>query len=82
MNKCTVVSVFLPIFVFACNEQPLAVNHATVRAEPALQASVPAPAVTGGFDGGRAFDHVRHLLELGPRPPGCEAIHKKEYIAA
>jgi glutaminyl-peptide cyclotransferase len=82
LNKYAVVSVLLAMFVFACNEQPVPVSRATVRAEPAMQASAPAPAVTGGFDGGRAFDHVRHLVELGPRPPGSEAIHKaQEYIA-
>lgn len=54
MNKCAVVSVLLAIFAFACNEQPVAVSRATVGAEPAMQASAPAPAVTGGFDGGLA----------------------------
>jgi glutaminyl-peptide cyclotransferase len=28
-----------------------------------------------GFDGTRAFEHVRHLVELGPRPPASDAIH-------
>ncbi len=82
MNKCAVFCVLLAMFAFACNEQPVAVSRATVGAEPAMQASAPAPAVTGGFDGGQAFDHVRRLVELGPRPPGSEAIHKaQEYIA-
>jgi len=36
------------------------------------------PETTGGFDGSRAFEHVRHLVELGPRPPGSEAIRRAQ----
>lgn len=31
-----------------------------------------------GFDGARAFEHVRHLVEIGPRPPGSEGIRKAQ----
>lgn len=37
--------------------------------------AAPAPNTTGGFDGARAYEHVRHLVELGPRPPDSDAIH-------
>jgi Zn-dependent M28 family amino/carboxypeptidase len=35
-----------------------------------------------GFNGERAFEDLRHLVDLGPRPPGSEALrHAREYIA-
>jgi len=35
-----------------------------------------------GFDGERAFEDLRHLVDLGPRPPGSEALQRaREYIA-
>jgi glutaminyl-peptide cyclotransferase len=33
---------------------------------------------TEGFDGVRAFEHVRHLVELGPRPPASDAIRQAQ----
>lgn len=33
---------------------------------------------TQGFDGSRAFEHVRHLVELGPRPPGSDGIRRAQ----
>jgi hypothetical protein len=39
-------------------------------------------AAAAGFDGERAFEDPRHLVELGPRPPGSEALQRaREYIA-
>ncbi len=36
---------------------------------------------TGGFDGAKAFEHVRRQVEIGPRPPGSEGIRKaQDYI--
>jgi glutaminyl-peptide cyclotransferase len=33
------------------------------------------------FSGERALDHVQHLVDLGPRPPGSEALEKsRDYI--
>ncbi|MGC1685611.1 MAG: M28 family peptidase [Candidatus Acidiferrales bacterium] len=37
-----------------------------------------APSVTGGFDGAQAFEHVRKLVEIGPRPPGSDGIHRAQ----
>jgi Zn-dependent M28 family amino/carboxypeptidase len=35
-----------------------------------------------GFDGERTFEDLRHLVDLGPRPPGSEALQRaREYIA-
>ena len=45
--------------------------------------AAPPPEKTGGFDGQRAFEHVRKLVEIGPRPPASEGIRKtQEYIEA
>lgn len=30
------------------------------------------------FDGSRAYEHVRHLVEIGPRPPGSDGIHRAQ----
>jgi glutaminyl-peptide cyclotransferase len=30
------------------------------------------------FDGARAYEHVRHLVEIGPRPPASEGIHRAQ----
>ena len=32
----------------------------------------------GNFDGARAYEHVRHLVEIGPRPPASDGIHKAQ----
>jgi glutaminyl-peptide cyclotransferase len=53
-------------------------------------ASVVAVALTRGdqsspvrFDGQRAFEHVRHLVDFGPRPPGSAALERsRQYIVA
>jgi len=39
-------------------------------------------AATRGFNGERAFNDLRQLVELGPRPPGSRALHRaREYIS-
>jgi glutaminyl-peptide cyclotransferase len=30
------------------------------------------------FDGSRAYEHVRHLVEIGPRPPASDGIHRAQ----
>jgi len=32
----------------------------------------------GNFDGARAYEHVRQLVEIGPRPPASEGIHRAQ----
>jgi len=45
-------------------------------AGPSLDATAP-PA----FDGGNAFEHVRHLVSLGPRPPGSAGLGEtRQYL--
>src|ERR1700735_1258956 len=34
--------------------------------------TAPAPETVDGFDGTRAFEHVRHLVEIGPRVPATD----------
>jgi len=36
-----------------------------------------APA-TSNFDGARAYEHVRHLVDIGPRPPASDGIHRAQ----
>jgi glutaminyl-peptide cyclotransferase len=33
---------------------------------------------SGNFDGARAHEHVRHLVEIGPRPPATDGIHRAQ----
>jgi len=65
----------------ACTSQtPATGKPDTERMSTTLAALPPAPppSSNGGFDGSRAFEHVRRLVELGPRPPGSEAIHRAQ----
>jgi Zn-dependent M28 family amino/carboxypeptidase len=48
---------------------------------PAPGDEAPAPEITGGFDGRRAYDQVVKQVSFGPRPPGSAAIAKlQEYL--
>jgi glutaminyl-peptide cyclotransferase len=78
------------MWISGCNSQPMAITQdGNEKQQSTPQESVashvlPAPpsSSTGGFDGSRAFEHVRHLVELGPRPPGSDAIRRAQsYIA-
>jgi glutaminyl-peptide cyclotransferase len=65
-----------------CDSRSAGVNHAAAD-EPAVpratvQPAAPPAASTGGFDGGRAYEHVRTLIEIGPRPPGSDGIHRAQ----
>jgi Zn-dependent M28 family amino/carboxypeptidase len=46
-----------------------------VPSQPTAPPIAPASSAAGGFDGSRAFEHVRHLVDIGPRPPGSDGIH-------
>ena len=49
----------------------------------AFVASLASADTPAGFDGGRALEHVRQLVALGPRPPGSPAIElSRQYIRA
>jgi glutaminyl-peptide cyclotransferase len=79
MNKLSGVLVALLVCASGCGSQPASVSHAAVRdASPTQQITSPvaaAASATGGFDGARAFEHVRRLVEIGPRPPRSDGIH-------
>jgi len=69
----------------ACDSQPSNESRAPANASAITQAVNPAaalpPPATGSFDGAQAFEHVRKLVEIGPRPPGSEGIHRaQDYI--
>ena len=52
-------------------------THAFVVAALALQAAAPQPK----FDSGRAWEHLRQLVAIGPRPSGSPAIEQtRKYI--
>jgi glutaminyl-peptide cyclotransferase len=41
------------------------------------------PAGTSGFDGGKAYEHVRAMVAIGPRPAGSPALEEtRKYIRA
>jgi hypothetical protein len=54
--------------------------NASVAPSPAASQPVTSTAATG-FDGDRAFEHVRKQVEFGPRPPGSPELAKtRDYI--
>ena len=67
------------LLFLGCGDQPSVVSQAESHQESKSQTTVaPSPSSSGGFDGSRAFEHVRHLVELGPRPPASDAIHRAQ----
>ncbi len=90
------VYVFLLIVLVAagCNSKPAETSASAASTSSAAQnpystaqiptpKTAPDPATVDGFDGTRAFEHVRHLVELGPRPPASDAIHQAQaYITS
>jgi hypothetical protein len=49
----------------------------------AIRRPVNSPANTADFDGKRAYEHVRRLVEIGPRAPDAEGIRRAQtYIIA
>jgi len=83
MNKSSAVFVAVLLCVSGCSGHPASVGGSSAQAALATHSATPpksppvapAPGATGGFDGARAFEHVRHLVEIGPRPPGSDGIH-------
>ncbi|HYL10413.1 MAG TPA: M28 family peptidase [Candidatus Acidoferrales bacterium] len=82
-------TLILAAAALGCGSSPSASQTQTAASSPpaatagTLQATdaAPPPGKSGGFDGQRAFEHVRKLVEIGPRPAASEGIHKaQEYI--
>jgi Zn-dependent M28 family amino/carboxypeptidase len=44
----------------------------------AVSRHVNSSAKTRDFDGARAYEHVRHLVDIGPRPPASGGIHRAQ----
>jgi glutaminyl-peptide cyclotransferase len=89
---CTLACLACLAWVAGCNSRP-AETHADAAQQAAAPSystaniptpkTAPAPDTVDGFDGTRAFEHVRHLVELGPRPPQSDAIHAAQaYIVS
>ena len=82
------------VFVLGCNNKPAetsasAASTSTATQNPYSTAQIPTPktapdpATVDGFDGTRAFEHVRHLVEIGPRTPASDGIHQAQaYITS
>jgi glutaminyl-peptide cyclotransferase len=87
MTRCIVVfSLTVSICVGACSghtSSAVLLKQQAVRSTQSPPLSAPEPASMGGFDGARAYEHVRQLVALGPRPSGSEALHRAQtYIVS
>jgi glutaminyl-peptide cyclotransferase len=83
MRKCGIIFANLAFLCsVACDSQQAGVNRSAVDDSGARQAAnlsrASPPSSTGGFDGGKAYEHVRQLVEIGPRPPGSDGIHRAQ----
>lgn len=68
-----------------CRAEPGSQPAAPVAADApqSKTPAAPAPETTGGFDGARAFAHVKQLVEINPRVPDTEGIRRAQaYIRA
>lgn len=71
----------------AGDQSPSATQSASSNEAPAQQNKIssdaPAPEVTGGFDGNKAYAHVAKQVAFGPRPSGSPAIAQlQKYLGA
>lgn len=57
------------------------VHSATLAAQTPAPVRKPGPPASLGFDGGRAYEHLRQIVNMGPRPAGSPAIERtRTYI--
>jgi Zn-dependent M28 family amino/carboxypeptidase len=53
----------------------------TLAAQTTAPVHKPLPPASVGFDGGRAYEHLRQIVNIGPRPAGSPAIERtRSYI--
>jgi hypothetical protein len=74
-------------FIVACQDES---GRSVSNSNPTNAAATPAAGASGAansmgarpvFDGARAFEHVRKMVEMGPRPAGsAELARPREYI--
>jgi len=82
MSRRDVFLASLPMLcAWACN-RPATAGRADVQEASTSQRKIVSPRPTfdsiNGIDGSRAYEHVRRLVEIGPRPPGSDGIHKAQ----
>lgn len=87
MTRCIVVFALLAGLCFdACSgdtSSPVLLKEQASASTQSAPPTAPEPAAMGGFDGARAYEHVRQLVALGPRPPGSEPLHRAQaYIVS
>jgi glutaminyl-peptide cyclotransferase len=83
IRRCGIVVANLAFLCcVSCSSHPPGVNRAASDDLPVNRVANPPaafpPPATGGFDGAQAYEHVRQLVEIGPRPPGSEGIHRAQ----
>lgn len=81
MARCSLIhAALVALCIVGCNSQSTIGSHADAAEAPQaiIRHTAPPPLSTGGFDGSRAYEHVRHLVEIGPRPPGSDAIRQAQ----
>jgi glutaminyl-peptide cyclotransferase len=70
-----VLTALMLLVIVGCRQQ--AASLANTNSAPAAADNAT------GFDAGRAYEHVKRMVALGPRPSGSEAIKKaQQYIEA
>jgi glutaminyl-peptide cyclotransferase len=62
----------------ACDRQPRALTNSALISQNTNPSAVSPSSTTSGFDGTRAYEHVRRLVEIGPRPPASDGIHRAQ----
>ena len=80
MRKYGVVfATLVMLWAVGCYSETNTASHAAIQeasqTKPTIPSSAPTPSATGGFDGSRAYEHVRRLVAIGSRPPGSDGIH-------
>ena len=74
----------LSVALLGCEASSAAKDPAaTASPQPAASAQTPAPAETGplNFDSNKAWEHLRQMVLIGPRPSGSEALRQtRAYI--
>jgi glutaminyl-peptide cyclotransferase len=83
MRRCGIIFTNLAFLCsVACDSQPAGVNRSAVDDSGVTQAAklsgASPPSATGDFDGAQAYEHVRQLVEIGPRPPGSNEIRRAQ----
>jgi Zn-dependent M28 family amino/carboxypeptidase len=70
------------VVLFALSPQPSALLRAQTPTPARKAAPPPPPPPTAvAFDGGRAYEHLRQMVNIGPRPAGSPAIERtRAYI--